>query len=308
MAMVSNLLKTRITYDIIVSDFGRDATIEYLRLVATSEKRLIKTILKRDDREFFDEYRRIMFTAVGDLAFFKESAIAQSATSSGYLTKDILIGLGPSPMSQEFVDRVALSVIQEVLAAMDRGHERLRILIPCNGLSVLAQKIKQVTCSVGELRRIVKAYALMTSDFDRVAAAHISVHTVPEAVIIYLAETKKVDEMTHLLVLGTRGVNTIYETLAESHDMNVLHVEDWEYELIDKAIVASIGGDQGEVDSCREQLQKELIEPRRGLFDDLVVLEACTDFHLGLGLSSLELFADAMVADCYQPKIHREAE
>jgi len=304
MLTARDLLKMRITYDIIVSDFGRDATIEYLRLMAASEKRLIKTILEPDGHEFFDEYRRIMFTVIGDLAFFKELAIAESAASNGYLTEDILIGLGSfTIMSHEVVDRIALGVIQEAFAAIDRGHERLRVMIPCNTLSSLAKKLGQMICSAEELRRIVEAYAPALPDFERIAAAHISVHTVPEAVMRYLAEIKMSGEMTHLLVLGTRGTNALYKALTDSYAIDVLPIKDWEYELIHRAVVASIGGDQNEVDLCCVELQKELIEPRSDLFDNLVVLEACTDFHLGLGLSSLEVFADAMVADCYQSQI-----
>lgn len=304
MLTAGDLLEMRITYDIIVSDFGRDATIEYLRLMSRSEKRLIKTILEPDGHEFFDEYRRIMYTVIGDLAFFKELAIAESAASNGYLTEDILIGVGAFPiMTQEVVDRVALSVLQEALAAIDRGHERLRVMIPCNTLSALAKKIGQIIRSAEELRRIVEAYAPALPEFERVVFAHIRVYTVPEAVMRHLAEIKMPGEMTHLLVLGTRDTNAFYESLADSYAINVLPVKDWEYELIHRAVVASIGGDKNEVDLCCNQLQKELIEPRSDLFDNLVVLEACTDFRLALGLSSLEVFADAMVGDCYRPQI-----
>lgn len=296
----SDLLEMHTTYDIIVSDFGRDATIEYLRLVSESEKQLIETILARDGYEFFDEYRRIMFTVIGDLAFLKESAIATNATNNGYLTEDILIGLGSSPMSQEFVDRMILSVIQEVLAAMDRGHKRLRLMIPCNTLSDLTKKVGRMIRSGEELKRTVKAYAPTIYDYDKTVAAQISVHTVPEAVMRHLAEIKEPGEMTHLLVLGTRNTNAIYEALSKSYAINVLPLNDLDYELIDKAIVASIGGEWNKVDLCREQLQKDIIEPRSDFFEDLVVLEACTDFRLGLGLNSLQVFAEAMVADCYQ--------
>lgn len=299
MVSAVDLLRMPITYDIIISDFGRDATIEYLRLVATNEKRLIKKILEKDGHEFFDEYRRIMFTVVGDLAFFKETAIAESASRIGCLTEDILIGLGSSSMSKEFVDRVSLSVIQEVLAAMDRGHQRFRVMIPCNGLSVLAKKIEEIICSADELERILADYSPMRSDSHKIAATPISVQTVPTAVMRHLTKAQNLPETLQLLVLGTRGVNGIYESLTESKSTRILPLTDREYQLIDKAIVASIGGDLNEIELCRKRVQEELVQPHGGL-SNLVVLEACTDFHLGLGLSSLEVFAEAMVADCYE--------
>ena len=67
----ADLLRMKITYDIVISDFGRDATIEYLCRVSSLEKRLIERVLVRDNLEFFDEYRRIMFTVVADLSYFK---------------------------------------------------------------------------------------------------------------------------------------------------------------------------------------------------------------------------------------------
>jgi hypothetical protein len=306
MVNARDLLLMPITYDIIVSDFGRDATIEYLRIVATSEKRLINKVLENEHREFFDEYRRIMFTVIGDLAYFKEKAISESAVHNGFLTEDILIGLGSSPMSDGFVDRVSFSVIQEILAAIDRGHQRLRIMIPCNGLTVLAKKIEAVIRSGGELERIVSAYSSTISNLEKITSTTISVETVPNAVIRHLAKTNNQRETLQLLVLGTRGVNEIYRSFLNSYPMRILALTDLEYDLIDKTIVASIGGERTEIESCRRALHKELIQPRNE-YSNLVILEACTDFQLGLGLSSLEVFAEAMVSDCYEPVLYQNA-
>ncbi len=288
-----------ITYDIIVSDFGRDATIEYLRLVADAEKRLIKGILAKDNREFFDEYRRLMFTAIADLAFFKKSAISTSAQSFGYLTEDILIGLGSSSMSEDFVDRVSLSIIQEAIGAIHRGHERLRVMIPCNGLTILATRIKRVLRSMDELKRMGQSIGMKDCDLEKVFSAGIAVHTVPTTVMNYLTRGNSKSTAVPVLVLGTRGVNQIYYELAESCSASILPIEKQEYELIDEAIVASIDGDQQAVSLCRERLLTNIVNPRKNTCGSLTILEACTDFNLGIGLSSLEVFANSMVADCY---------
>jgi len=296
----ADLLRMKITYDIVISDFGRDATIEYLSRVSSLEKRLIERVLVRDNLEFFDEYRRIMFTVVADLSYFKKSAIAKSIESQGYLKEDILIGFGPSSMSKGFVDRVTLSVIQEALAAIDRGHERVRVMIPCNTLSDLAKEIGRVLCSVTELRRLTEASAVKIFEVDRITTSKIDIYTVPEAVVRHLERTKSHDETIHLLVLGTRDTNAIYGRLTESSAINVLPLKNWEYELIYKIIVASIGDNRDSLNSYCQRLQEELIKPQIDLYDNLIVLEACTDLRLGLGLSSLEVFAEATVADCYQ--------
>jgi hypothetical protein len=297
----NDLLRIPVTYDIIVGDFGRDAAIEYLRLLAKNEKKTINSILKHRNLGFFDEYRRMMFTVIADLAFLKKDAIGKSASNDGIIKEDILIGVGtPTIISMEFVNRISLSVIQEVLSAIDRGHDLFRVMIVCNTLSDLAIEIGKMIHSTEEVRRIVETNALSISNFEKIANVEISVHTVPEAVMQHLVDTNKTDEVLHILVLGTRGTNSIYAKLAaDSRGISILPIEDWEYELIDETVVASIGGDQNEIGLCCEQLRTKLIKHRAKLFKDLVVLEACTDFHLGLGISSLEVFAEAMVVDCY---------
>jgi len=297
-----DLLRAPITYDIVVSDFGRDATIEYLQLVTASEKRLILSVLEHEKREFFDEYRRMMFTTIGDVAYFKEPVIAASTAGRGYLADDVLIGVGSTLMSQEFIDRVSACVLQECLLALSRGHLRLRVAIPCNGLSGLAKEIGRVIRSDLEIRKLASRFALQLDDVRRVAAARIAIHTVPDATMHYLTSTARVSSRTPLLVLGTRGTNLIYQELCPAGVAHVMSLEDRDYELIDRAIVASIGGDANQVAAVREQLLEDIIEPRRRAFGDLVVLEACTDFHLEVGLSTLKLFAQAMVEDCYKPK------
>ena len=60
-------------YDIVLSDFGRDATIRLVTKLVDGERTRIRQVLdtEGDSRKtpFFDEYRRIMFTCVGDLAY-----------------------------------------------------------------------------------------------------------------------------------------------------------------------------------------------------------------------------------------------
>ena len=297
----SDLLTAEITYDIIVSDFGRDAALEYLRLAAAAEKRTIVAALGPSGHAFFDEYRRIMFTAVGDIAFFKEKAIRDSVSQHGYLTEDILVGDGLSPFTTEFVDRVAVTVAQEALAAIDRGHRHLRVAIPCNGLSNLATAIGRLISSEEELVRLAQAFDLSTSSLVRVGAAPIPIRTVPEAVVRQLADQRPGSHQ-NLLVLGTRGANAIYGALTDSDSIRVLPLDDSEFELITRAIVSSIGGTRADVAQCREQLDHTIIRARRDDLENLVVLEACTDFHFGLGLSSLQLFAEAMVEECYRPR------
>jgi hypothetical protein len=289
-----------VCYDIIVGDFGRDATIEFLRLVSKSEKDFISEILKQDERKFFDEYRRIMFTVIGDVAYFKSDALRESAAEKGYLTDSILIGVG-SPMSSDFEDRVAWSILQEVYVATNRGYTRLRIAIPCNTLSSLAVSVGKRLGSKPERQRLIELYGDECFSPIELASTEISVHIVPEAVVRHVGATRSSQASTPILVLGTRDTNAMYEQLAPSYKLQVVPIEDRDYELINQAVVASIDRNPDDLLLSRDRIRQEVIEPRLSAFPDMVILEACTDFSLGLGLSSLQLFAEAMVADCYRP-------
>jgi len=299
MPIARRLLETPLTYDVVIGDFGRDATIEYLRMMAASEREMIESLLERERCEFFDEYRRIMFCVIGDVAFFKGPAISRSTIDPGYLTADILVGSEWTPMSPDFAGRVAVAVAQEALAALDRGHQYLRVVLPCNGLHALAKEVTRLLHAGAELQELFVAHHFVTCEMDRLASAAIKVHTVPEAVMRHLA-ARQPGQRTNLLILGTQGTNAIYKQLADSSMLSVVPLNGDDYELISEAIVASIGGDAAQVARLREQLQTRLIEPSAERFRDLVTVEACTDFKLGLGLSSLKLFAEAMVEDCYR--------
>ena len=293
---ISDILQIPLVYDIVVSDFGRDAAIEYLHKVSLAEKEIIKQVLKKDGLFFFDEYRRIMFTVIADLFFFKQAEIQNALEAEGHFTKDILIGLGPSPMSEQFVHSVVVSVVQEVLAAINRGHQLIRIMIPCNTLSNFVRDIGVFLSSRDYLREL---NLLTAGEIDKILRSHINTYTVAEAVIHHLNRLRKDDEIIRLLVLGTRDTNNIYSLYAQRYNMEVIYLEDHEYELIDATIVASIGDDKQKIEESCAALQDEIILPRSKSEKNMVVLEACTDFHLGLGLSSLEVFADSMLVSVY---------
>lgn len=67
---IEKLIKSPIIYDIIIGDFGRDATIEYLRFIVKYERQSIDRILNDSQTTFYDEYRKIMFSAICELSYF----------------------------------------------------------------------------------------------------------------------------------------------------------------------------------------------------------------------------------------------
>ncbi|VEN73435.1 hypothetical protein EPICR_170052 [Candidatus Desulfarcum epimagneticum] len=297
--LAADLLRMPVTRDIVIADFGRDASLEYLRLVSRREKRLIEGVLAPEGHAFFDEYRRVMHTVVGDLAFLKETALERSAKNPGYLKGDILIGTGPWPRPGVFFQKLARLAVQQALLAMDRGPGRVRVVIPCNTLSDEAKRLDHALGSARELRKRLGPRFLSRSRARKIAAAGIRAFAPPEAVIRRLAENGSPGKPLNLLVLGARGARAVYEKLAAFRGLHVTPLENRHDDLIRQTIVASIGNRRERLDLCRRRLIHEIIEPRKKRLGSLVVLEARTDFRLGLGPSSLEIFADAMTSDAY---------
>ncbi len=300
MLTAASLFEVPVTYDIIVSDFGRDAAIEYQRLIAEQEKRLINTVLANENLDFFDEYRRIMYSVVADIAFLKKDEIRSCVQKQGFLTDDILIGVGANKgMSQDFIDRIGYTVIQNLLIAASRGYKRIRVMIPCNTLSGLTRQIGEMISSKETIKYFANKFNYLPPTLDLLDNVNISMHTVVESVIQYVMRQKHLDGNIELLVLGTRGTNQLYTFFAQKYPISVLPIENKEYTLIDQTVVASIGGDREKIVACSNRLQTDIVTPRIGNHNNLFVLEACTDFHLGIGTSSLEAFASEMVFDCY---------
>lgn len=294
----AEILATPFTFDIIVGDFGRDASVEYIRLVAQREREMLQTILKADGHEFFDEYRRIMYTAINDVAYLKWPAIAEAARH-GALTDAILIGMGTTPISADFIERLTTLIIQEAAVALSRGHRRIRVAIICNGLSDAAKHIGEAFPAGDALIDLAGRHGVIVAGREPFATASITVHTIPEAVMRRISANESMSNKRRLLALGTRNTRGIYESWADVYQVEILAVDNNEQDLIDHAIVASIVGDEGEIGELRSELRSKVIEPRMRSLDGLVVVEACTDFRLHVGLSSLELFVDDMVADAY---------
>jgi hypothetical protein len=294
-SIAQSLLSEAVTYDIIISDFGREASVEYLRLSAVKERQVIQSLLRLGNFEFFDEYRRIMFSMIGDVAFFKRSMISRVAAKNGYLTDEVLIGLGQTDTTAEFERNVIFCVLKEVVSAVDRGYRQIRVIIPCNTLSTFTFKIGRLLNDLPQLKIIVDTFDQPFFGYDKINQARITVHTVPEAVIEKAARELN----THLLLLGTAHTNEIYKRLCANTTMKVINLDQREQKLIDQAIVGSIGGDIAEMAKHRNELMAELVEPQQSQNKNLLVVEACTDFKLNIGLSSLEIFAYEMVSKCY---------
>jgi hypothetical protein len=297
------LLKYPYFYDIIISDFGRTAAIEYIRSVAALEQRTIQRHFIDKDSAFYDEYRRIMFAFIADLGYFKNRQI-NSVIPKGKFDSDILIGFKGEAIPDDIRDRIAIAVIEQVYLALNRGYKNIRIIIPCNTISPLGHYIYNLISNAEEFITIMTRHSGVRPSspvFSLLANATFGLYTPPALVIdeIRKAHAGKVS----ILVFGTPTTVQIYKShilkLGLENQLTVLPLEFDEQNLVNQVIEASIGGDTASYDSIKEEIRGRIILPRQNVADDLRVIEACTDIRLGLGINSLDVLVTRAVNDVY---------
>ena len=179
---IEKLIKSPIIYDIIIGDFGRDATIEYLRFIAKYEHQSIEKILNDSQITFYDEYRKIMFSAVCELSYFKENVIKECIKNNTILSNDVLFAVADNPMTSDFIERVTLRILQEISQAIDRGYVKIRLITPCNSLSTLTNLIKR-SIESGNYKKNVH-YKEIFKNIE--TYRNIEFCTIPQKVITYL--------------------------------------------------------------------------------------------------------------------------
>jgi hypothetical protein len=297
------LLKYPYFYDIIVSDFGRAAAIEYIRSVSELEQRTIQRHFLDKDAEFYDEYRRIMFTVIADLGHFKSRQI-NAAVPKGKVDSDILIGFKGNPIPDDVGDKIAVAVIEQAYLALNRGYKNIRIVIPCNTISPLGHHIYDLLSNPEEFNAILTGHSGVSPSspvFSLLADAKFRLYTPPALVI---EEIRKANAGTvSLLVFGTPVTVEIYKSLIVKlgleNQLTVLPLESGEQELINQVIEAAISGDSALSNSIKKEIIDKIILPRQKVTGDLRVIEACTDIRLGLGINSLDILVTRAVNDVY---------
>ena len=297
------ILKYPYFYDIIISDFGRAAAIEYIRSVAELEQRTIQRHFIDKGSAFYDEYRRIMFAFIADTGYFKNRQI-NSAIPKGKFDSDILIGFKGEALPDDIRDRIAIAVVEQIYLALNKGYKNIRIIIPCNTISPLGHYIYDLIRNPEEFNSIMTQNSGVSPSspvFSLLANAILSVYTPPALVIdeIRKGHAGKVS----ILVFGTPATVQIYKSLilklGLEKQLTVLPLESGEQELINQVIEAAISGDTASTDSIKEKIRGRIIVPRQNAADVLRVIEACTDIRLGLGINSLDVLVTRAVNDVY---------
>jgi aspartate/glutamate racemase len=106
-----------------------------------------------------------------------------------------------------------------------------------------------------------------------------------------------------LLVLGTPLTVEIYKSLIVKLGLQdrlaVLPLEPVEQDLVEHVIEASVSSGTALPDSLKQEITSRIILPRQNVPGDLIVIEACTDIRLGLGINSLDVLVTRSVTDVY---------
>jgi hypothetical protein len=295
-------------FDVVVSDFGRESAIEYLRLAAVIERRIIQSQLDEPNSEFYDEYRRIMFVLVADLAYFKQPQIRQ-LLASGHLSPEILLGLGGDVIPEDIRDRLARTIIEQICFAMIREYNNIRIVIPCNTLSSIGPFLKDLLGDEEKTRMFFTdlfGMDLLSKALPRWHDTTFQVCTVPGIILDELRDRHK--DSPQLLVLGTPATVDTYISeiakLGDSWKNKVCSLTGAEQQLVNETIVAAIGGDANTLRHMGQRIENEIISHYRANHGNLMVIEACTDFNLGLGLNTREVFVERLVRDAYGLDVH----
>jgi hypothetical protein len=297
------LLKYPYYYDIIVSDFGREAAIEYVRSVCELEQKIVQHHFLGEGSTFYDEYRRIMFTFIADLGYFKNRQI-DSATAKGKIDSDILIGFKGEEIPDDIRDRITITVLEQVYLALNRGYKNIRIIIPCNTISPLGHYIYDLVSNPQEFNTFITRHSGIRPSSQvqsLLTETRFGLCTPPALVIDEIQKTHA--GKVSILVFGTPVTVQIYKShilkLGLADQLTVLPLEPGEQALVNQVIEAAISGDTALSDSIKEEINSRIILPRRNAAGDLSVIEACTDIRLGLGINSLDVLVARSVNDAY---------
>jgi hypothetical protein len=286
-----------LTFDVIIGDFGREAAARYVALVGEEERKLLGAELDAQGLPFFDEYRRLMFTLVADIAHLKRGMIDRTWAAHGRLTDEVLFAIKSHDVPSDLKEAITELVQMEVQAGLQRGYRRVRVVLPCNSLSDL---LDDAVSKLSSVKGSPSDAGYRSAGLSPIVPnTKVSAHGVIQSAIDHLSMTGAINSSPYL-VLGSSMARAQYTFLGSHLGLEVLPLTMQQQAVIDAAVVACIGGGPIAIGMARRSLIEQVIEPTRTSFPDLVVLEACTDFDFGLGVDSVRLLAKRMVFECYR--------
>jgi hypothetical protein len=290
-------------YDVVLSDFGRASTVRLLTELVDKERTRIQKLLDMECgprvAPFFDEYRRIMFSCVGDVAYIKQDILSErQRMKPSLLDSSVLYGVKGTEISDEAIGRIADIASFEVEQAFKRGYRRFRLVIPCNTLAIIDNDLASA------IRKRLSMIEVNLSSINGNGQnwrfkknGELTIYTVPKAVLKYVNSSNTNAKLT---LVGTSLAQEEYKRALKELGMESISIVEFsheEQEVMDELLVASIGGDGGYVDMMKKELRQKVLSR----YQTSIVVEASTDFNFGIGINSLQMFADVLLDDVYGP-------
>jgi hypothetical protein len=295
MANVTALLGDRADV-VVLGDFGRDAGIRFCAAIATHERDRIASQLP-GGAVFFDEYRRLAMTLVGDVRYVKAPWLEAARE---WLDGRILVGFPDGLTIEQVVPRLAGLALAAMAGPAGRGAREITLALPCNTLAPAAWALGEMLGAPESLEATLARAQVTLDEAGAVSlralgrGLRVDVPTVPEAVLGSLD-----DSVETLLPLGTTGIAALYREAAARCQSRVRVVDpepDWQRSAL-LAISAAVAGERSAGHDALSRIDRAA---REVYGESLVVVEACTDLDFGVGLDSNGVFARSIVEMAYR--------
>lgn len=287
---------------VVLGDFSRDAALRFCIILSDAERRRIQEQLT-PDLPFFDEYRRITLSMIGDLSFAKGPHLAMYRNKNRALDDRILVGFPHGINQNEIIPRMGALVLHSMWGAVSRGIRRVLVLNPCNTLAPTSWALEERFAKADSILEMLSESGLEGGKNEEylvqqiVDQVELSFPTVPEAVIRTVEEQGR----NVFMPLGTIDIVETY-----SHALrrlgSTLHLVQPDLagqKTVFDAIRASIARDPRKRKTARRKL-KQLIQCtsiENG--KELAVIEASTDLDYGVGIDSNTAYAESVVKEIY---------
>ena len=274
----------------VIGDFGRTATFDFCKRFINEEKNLIQK--KLDGNDFYDEYRRTMLTVHSYLPMIKENQISKFYKSGNYINDSILIGFPNGVSIDTVIEKFCLMSISFLLSKDNISTKKI-ITLPCNTLSPALLKVKEFVKDADQISRMAELNNLTITKKDVqhiVANNSVKFITVAETVIDYISK----NNYDFVLPLGTSDISNIYMNVISrtKSKIKLIEVSEKLQGFVFKAITASINNSEEEIRKQIQNIKKEIEIVKKQHKVSIAIIEACTDLNLGIGLVSLNLYAE----------------
>lgn len=281
----------------VIGDFGRTATFDFCKRFIDEEKHIIQKELGEND--FYDEYRRTMLTVHSYLPMIKEKQISKFYKSGNYINDSILIGFPDGMSIDTAIEKFCLMSIQFLLSKDNISTKKI-ITLPCNTLSPALLKVKEFVNDFDQITNLAEFHNLNITKKevqDIVENDTVEFVTVAEAAINYV--TKK--EYDFVLPLGTSDISNIYTNVISRTKSKIKLIDASEklQGFVFKAITASINNSEVEIIKQTQNIKEEIEIVKKQYNGSIAIIEACTDLNMGIGLISLNLYADYIASHIY---------